>query len=257
MHYVAIGDSFTEGVGDNLPDGKVRGWADLVAAGLAASGDEVWYANLAIRGRLIGPIVHEQLEPALALSPAPDLVTFVGGGNDMMRPGFDVERVMELTEHVMQRCAQVGTRLVVLSGADATAGLPRGQLVAVRAAALMERFAEVVSAHQGVTFIDNYSDQELRRPVYWDADRLHLNGLGHARVAARALTALGVEMELPVATGEGLPRGGVMVEAKYIGRHVLPWLGRRLTGHSSGDGRVPKHPDWVRIEASHGIGRTQ
>ena len=33
--YVAIGDSFTEGVGDDLPDGTVRGWADLVARGLA------------------------------------------------------------------------------------------------------------------------------------------------------------------------------------------------------------------------------
>ena len=33
--YVAIGDSFTEGVGDDLPDGRVRGWADLVALGLA------------------------------------------------------------------------------------------------------------------------------------------------------------------------------------------------------------------------------
>ena len=33
MRYVAIGDSFTEGVGDELPDGTVRGWADLVAAG--------------------------------------------------------------------------------------------------------------------------------------------------------------------------------------------------------------------------------
>ncbi|HNP16184.1 MAG TPA: SGNH/GDSL hydrolase family protein, partial [Terrimesophilobacter sp.] len=33
--YAAIGDSFTEGVGDELHDGGVRGWADLVALGLA------------------------------------------------------------------------------------------------------------------------------------------------------------------------------------------------------------------------------
>ena len=48
--YVAIGDSFTEGVGDELPDGRVRGWADQVALGLAlASPEPVTYANLAIR----------------------------------------------------------------------------------------------------------------------------------------------------------------------------------------------------------------
>ena len=33
--YAAIGDSFTEGMGDELPDGTPRGWADLVALGLA------------------------------------------------------------------------------------------------------------------------------------------------------------------------------------------------------------------------------
>ncbi len=30
---VAIGDSFTEGMSDLLPDGTYRGWADLLAAG--------------------------------------------------------------------------------------------------------------------------------------------------------------------------------------------------------------------------------
>jgi len=34
--FVAIGDSFTEGLNDFLPDGRLRGWADLVAARLAA-----------------------------------------------------------------------------------------------------------------------------------------------------------------------------------------------------------------------------
>jgi lysophospholipase L1-like esterase len=68
VRYVAIGDSFTEGVGDELPDGHVRGWADLVAQGWAdAAGMPIEYANLAIRGKLVWQIVEEQLEPALAL----------------------------------------------------------------------------------------------------------------------------------------------------------------------------------------------
>ena len=60
--YVAIGDSFTEGVGDDLPDGRLRGWADLVAVGLAAAANQpVRYANLAIRGRKLAPIVGKYL----------------------------------------------------------------------------------------------------------------------------------------------------------------------------------------------------
>ena len=89
--YAAIGDSFTEGVGDELPDGTVRGWADFVALGLAAAAREpVRYANLAIRGRKLGPIVDEQLEAAIALRP--EVISFNGGGNDMLRPRMPEER---------------------------------------------------------------------------------------------------------------------------------------------------------------------
>ncbi len=102
--FVAIGDSFTEGVGDELPDGTVRGWADLAAAGLAAAtGEAVAYANLAVRGRLLEPIVTEQVPAALALTPAPTLLTLNGGGNDIMRPGVDTARLVELTEQAVRR----------------------------------------------------------------------------------------------------------------------------------------------------------
>ena len=91
---VSIGDSFTEGVGDELPDGRVRGWADLVALGLAqASTEPFGYANLAIRGRLLEPIVTEQLDAAIAL--APSLISINGGGNDMLRPQFTIAAVAE------------------------------------------------------------------------------------------------------------------------------------------------------------------
>ena len=73
--YVALGDSFTEGVGDpdpGLPNG-VRGWADRVADVLASQADDFGYANLAIRGRKMDAILAEQIEPALAMRP--DLVS--------------------------------------------------------------------------------------------------------------------------------------------------------------------------------------
>ena len=67
--YVAIGDSFTEGIGDPEPSapGGHRGWADRVAEVLSSQVDDFAYANLAVRGRLIRQIVAEQVEPALAL----------------------------------------------------------------------------------------------------------------------------------------------------------------------------------------------
>src|ERR1051326_1990942 len=51
--FVAVGDSFTEGLDDPHPEtGIFRGWADLVAESLATQGPFA-YANLAIRGRLV------------------------------------------------------------------------------------------------------------------------------------------------------------------------------------------------------------
>ena len=103
VRFVAIGDSFTEGVGDELPDGRVRGWADIAAQGWAdASAEPVEYANLAIRGRLVWPILEEQLEPALALRPTH--LSFNGGGNDMLRPRASVARIVGAFDHVMRRC---------------------------------------------------------------------------------------------------------------------------------------------------------
>lgn len=74
--YAAVGDSFTEGVGDPGPDGAYIGWADRLAVLLSdqqAEGD-FRYANLAVRGRLLDQIVEEQVPRAKALAPA--LVTF-------------------------------------------------------------------------------------------------------------------------------------------------------------------------------------
>ena len=42
----------------------------------------------------------------------------------------------------------------------------------------------------GVTFVDNWSDTELAELRYWSRDQLHLNALGHARVAGNVLAAL-------------------------------------------------------------------
>jgi lysophospholipase L1-like esterase len=87
--YVAVGDSFTEGLDDpNLDGTGYRGWADLVANRLAADATSGFgYANLAIRGRLFNAIVDQQVPQVLAMKP--DLISFAGGGNDVLRRSFD------------------------------------------------------------------------------------------------------------------------------------------------------------------------
>jgi lysophospholipase L1-like esterase len=251
MRYVAIGDSFSEGVGDELPDGSVRGWTDLVAAGLsaglAAEGETLEYANLAIRGRLLRPIVTTQLDAALALRPAADLITFNGGGNDMMRPGVNLTDLVAMIEQAVVKCTEAGVRIVVLSGADPTAQLPFGRTIRRRGEFLTAATAEVCARHD-VTLVNVFDDAEIRGHRYWSADRLHLNDAGHRRVADLVLHALGYgEAPRPAVDGAASGRG-VAANARYYREHVLPWIQRRVRGRSSGDNRDPKHAGWHLIE---------
>src|SRR5699024_1774849 len=92
--YVAVGDSFSEGLMDPDPHGedRYRGWADRLALMLtesAVGSPDVSYANLAIRGRLLDRIIDEQIPRALEIRP--DLVSLCAGGNDCLRPKADID----------------------------------------------------------------------------------------------------------------------------------------------------------------------
>ena len=241
--YAAIGDSFTEGVGDEMPDGTVRGWADFVALGLAAAAREpIGYANLAIRGRKLGPIVDEQLEAAIALGP--EVISFNGGGNDMLRPRMPEIAVADRFRQAVHRIRGADIHVLMLSGANPSEHLPLGRVFDARGARLTAALHDL-SELDGVTFVDNFSDVGLRDIRYWSADKLHLNSIGHARVASNVLTALGVPVpeEWGVAEVASAPPGQRSRNtAAYYREFVLPWIGRRLTGRSSGDGRTAKRP---------------
>jgi lysophospholipase L1-like esterase len=247
MRYAAVGDSFTEGVGDELPDGSPRGWADQVAAGLAdALGATVQYANLAVRGRLLEPIVTDQLDAALAMAPAPTLVSLNGGGNDMLRPGTDMSRLIRLTEHAVHRCVAAGVQLILLSGADPSDRLPFGSVTRRRGALLTGAIAELAARYDAV-FVDVFHDEEIRRAPYWCADRLHLNASGHQRVAGLVLAALGHSVLTHRLDPAPAERRKLVSEVRFYREHVLPWVHRRARGRSSGDGRTPKHPQWTPV----------
>lgn len=247
IRYVAIGDSFTEGVGDEQPGGAVRGWADLVAQGLAdATGEPVEYANLAIRGRLLGPIIAEQLEPALALGPT--IISFNGGGNDMLRPGTDIPWIMGETERALRRISEAGVEPLLLAGANPTGGLPSGGKVQKKGDELTAS-AGALANELGIRFSNNWSDPTLAASQYWSLDRLHLAPVGHHRVASNVLRTLGHAHPADwVIDADPIPAPGMREQLKYTREHVLPWIGRRLTGRSSGDGRTAKHPQFVVVE---------
>jgi lysophospholipase L1-like esterase len=243
VRFVAIGDSFTEGVGDELPDGTVRGWADIAAQGWAdASGKTIEYANLAVRGKLAWPIVQQQLEPALALGPTH--LSFNAGGNDMLRPNADIEHIADAFSRVLRRCDEEGVTLLVLSGANPSGRLPMGKMVQRRGDQLSAAVVGRIEDRPDVVRALNWPDTELSRAPYWSEDRLHMNTHGHHRVAARVLHALGYEPPAEWWSPSSHPPAGPNGYA-YYREYVGPWVKRRVTRTSSGDGRAAKYAAWV------------
>ena len=244
---MTIGDSFTEGYGDVVAGSDaVRGWADLAAVGLATSqGASIEYANLAVRGRKLGPILDEQLEAAIALRPSH--LSINGGGNDILRPRVTIGWVSGRLEDAVHRILDAGIVPVMVSGANPSQVMAGGAVMLRRGDALRDAVRGWADALD-VPFVDNWADAALREGRFWTDDRLHLNAAGHARVATTFLRALGHEAPaawadlVPVTTAEGRR------DAAYYRDHVLPWIGRRLTGRSSGDGRTAKIAEPIVVE---------
>jgi len=200
--FVAVGDSFTEGLDDPHPEtGVFRGWADLVAdrlatmpaVGTTAPEAGFGYANLAIRGRLFDNIVDQQVPPALRMRP--DLISFAAGGNDALRHGFEPEKLIARFDHVVGTLRGSGADVIVFRFADVTGRLPGQRVILPRVTALNRSVGEIAEKRDA-TLVDLWTDDEFHNPALWSVDRLHMNAFGHQRVAAHVLSALGIEPDV-------------------------------------------------------------
>ncbi|GAA1792781.1 MULTISPECIES: SGNH/GDSL hydrolase family protein [Leucobacter] len=242
--FVAIGDSFTEGLGDPDPEspGGLRGWADRFAEVLAEHDPEFAYANLAVRGKLIGQITDEQLDIALDLRP--DLVSVCAGGNDVIRPGTDPDAVAEQLESILSRLRATGATVLVFTGVD-TGFQPVFRSIRGKVAIFNENVRKVAQRHDCVV-VDQWALEELQDSRYWAGDRLHLNALGHHTIARAALAALNVPNSLAPLDPPPLPvrtwREARKEDVVWAREHLVPWVIRRIKHVSSGDHIEPKRP---------------
>lgn len=242
--YVALGDSFTEGIGDPDPHnpGRHRGWADRVAQQLSTTVPDFAYANLAIRGRLINQIVAEQVEPAIELKP--DLISICAGGNDVIRPGGDPDKIAEKLDGAINELSGTGATIVLLTGPDIrdtpVLGGIRGKVAIYNenVRAIAQRYDAVVG--------DLWALSELRQTPMWDPDRLHFSPAGHQIISAMVLDALNVphepvmDSQLEHATRSW--REARIEDLQWAREYFGPWILRRIRHQSSGDGVSAKRP---------------
>jgi lysophospholipase L1-like esterase len=242
--YVAIGDSFTEGIGDPEPQspGGHRGWADRVAEVLSAQTDDFAYANLAVRGRLLGQISDSQVDAALELKP--DLISVSAGGNDIIRPGTDVDSVSRRFEDMIVRLRRDGATVVMFNGPD-IGMTPVLNRVRGKVAIYNENLRAIAQRHDCIV-ADMWALRELADVRMWAPDRLHFSPTGHHTIARMVLDALAVEHDLEPFKPEPLPprswRQARVDDIGWAREYFVPWVLRRVRHRSSGDNVVAKRP---------------
>ena len=233
---------------DEVIDGKYRGWADRVADEMAKAHPGFTYVNLAIRGKLLGQVVEDQVPTALSFVTGPDtLVSFHAGANDALRPGYQADVAIALYKEAVRLIARSGAQVMLFTVLENTGNKGRGAAVWEKRFSEFNKGVREVGAEVGAIVVDANQERFFSDRRFLAFDRLHLNADGHDRCAQAVLEKL----ELPFNPAWRTPLPPAKKTPWVVEKSVtvawffvfaLPWIIRRIRGKSSGDGRSAKYP---------------
>ncbi|MFF2506879.1 SGNH/GDSL hydrolase family protein [Streptomyces sp. NPDC058067] len=232
LRFVALGDSLTEGVGDPVGD-TWRGWAALLAAGLAPDGVPVEFHNLAVSGAQTHDVLDRQLPAALALGP--DVASVVVGVNDTLRRTFDIHAVAARLDQVYAALTEQGAVLLTacLPDPGAMLGLPGllGHPLARRQQAV-NSVVHALSDRYGAVHLHAAEEAWVADRAMWSADRLHPGERGHRVLAAcfhALLAAEGRAHGTPPSPRPERPAPTRSASLWWLATAGTGWVARRCT----------------------------
>jgi len=245
--FLVLGDSFSEGMSDEIINGNYRGWADRVADVLAQQRPDFKYANFAIRGKLVKQVLDDQLPLALPLIEGPQtLVSFHAGANDALRPNFDRNVVRTAYVMAVTQLVQTGATVMLFTVLEKNGNGGKASAMWEERMSSFNSIVREVADKFNLLVMDASIDPESSNPNLLAFDRLHLNPTGHYRVAQAVLEKIGAPFDITwkesVINSTKKPRiiRKVLTVWWFIS-FALPWVWRRIRGRSSGDGRSGKY----------------
>ncbi|MFG3227910.1 SGNH/GDSL hydrolase family protein [Kitasatospora sp. NPDC048194] len=232
LRFVALGDSLTEGVGDQVGEAW-RGWAAVLAHSLAPGGRDVDFANLAYSGALTADLTARQLPAALALRP--QLAAVLVGGNDTLRTGFDIRRTTLELDATLGELSSHGA--VLLTACLPDPGLllrlpaPLGRPLARRMRAVNTVVHALTARHRAVHLhIAELPWSNQRRLL--SVDRLHPSAEGHHLIARRfhdLLSEAGHPLGPPPADRVAEPPPSPAADLWWMATKGTRWVAARST----------------------------
>ena len=244
--FLVLGDSFSEGMSDEIINGNYRGWADRVADVLATQSPDFKYANLAIRGKLVKQVLDDQVPQALPFIEGPQtLVSFHAGANDALRPNFDPDLVRAAYVGVVDQLVKAGATVMLFTVVEKNGNGGKASAVWEERFSKFNKIVFSMADKPNVIIMDAFMDPQAASPHMLAFDRLHLNPLGHFRVAQAVLERIGAPFDPSWKNPIVAPKKKnwiirTAITLIWFATFALPWIWRRIRGRSSGDGRSAK-----------------
>lgn len=189
--FVAIGDSFTEGIGDEVEGIALKSWIDHF---VQLCENDIKYANLAKRGLVTKEIRSQQLEKALTFNP--DLVSLIAGANDVLKGRWNHDAYKNDMEFMIDSLSKAGADIIIVNLPDFTVRLPfASEKKQVIKEQLLEANEVIRSLSREYKFhhVDFWNHHLVNDNTLWSKDLIHPNSKGYVKVADLIFSSLSVQ----------------------------------------------------------------
>lgn len=179
--FVAIGDSFTEGIGDEVEGIALKSWVDHF---VQLCENDIEYANFAKRGLVTKEICSQQLEKALTFKP--DLVSLIAGANDVLKGRWNHNAYKNDMEFMINTLSKTGADIMIANLPDFTVRLP---FASEKKQIIKEQLLEAndvicsLSREYKLHHVDFWSHPLVNDNTLWSKDLIHPNSKGYVKVA--------------------------------------------------------------------------
>ncbi|ASI72850.1 SGNH/GDSL hydrolase family protein [Bacillus cereus] len=189
--FVAIGDSFTEGIGDEVEGIALKSWVDYF---VQLCENDIEYANFAKRGLVTKEIQSQQLEKALTFNP--DLVSLIAGANDVLKGRWNHDAYKNDMEFMIDTLSKAGADIIIANLPDFTVRLP---FASGKKQVIKEQLLEAnevihsLSREYKLHHVDFWNHHLVNDNTLWSKDLIHPNSKGYVKVAELIFSSLPVQ----------------------------------------------------------------
>lgn len=189
--FVAIGDSFTEGIGDEVEGIALKSWVDHF---VQLCEKDIEYANFAKLGLVTEEIRLQQLEKALTFNP--DLVSLIAGANDVLKGRWNHDAYKNDMEFMIDTLSKAGADIIIANLPDFTVRLP---FASEKKQEIKEQLLEAnevihsLSREYKLHHVDFWNHHLVNDNTLWSKDLIHPNSKGYVKVAELIFSSLPVQ----------------------------------------------------------------